>query len=239
MSYTGSFNQAAYQKRIDDIVGTRNGRSLIKLGWIPDELRWMPHKLGTDPPGYAFPIFCNGKDAEGKFIVPERWALLERVETAQFAPTPQFWEDKRYVKQPDGSVWDVKGPCPSERYIELRCHSYHDGECCKCVGDSCECGEQYEHCWGKYAEPDEHLLNWIRKAAWEARQDSDVKPDEDIRGFAAPNAQREVKNTFETLEEKKQIEQEAFDREAVSLWLRQPVTTSGLKQTESGIYYPE
>lgn len=222
MSAPSNFDHAAYQKRIDEITGTRDGRPLIKLAWAPDELRWMPHRLGQDPPGYVFPIFCHGKDAEGHFTAPERWVLLQRIEPEQYA---REWEGKRYVNW-RGSIWDVKGPCPSEKYVELRCHSYHNGECCFCIGDTCECGEQYDHCWGRYAEPDERLLEWIRKVAWEARQDPDVNPTEDMTTFTADHAQQELKNEILAEQEKDQTRFDDLDQEIRDYWDRKPHSAS-------------
>lgn len=232
----GYREQGKYQRRIDDAIGSHNGRPLMKLAWAPDELRWRPHRLGDDPPGYTFPIFYRGKDEDGNELAAERWVLLERIEPEQFAPT---WEAGRYTKH-DGSVWDLKGPCPGERYTELRCHSYHDGNCCPCIGDACECGEQYDHCWGKYAEPDEHLMNWIRETAWKARQDPDVNPTQDIRQFHAPNAQRALVTATQSAYEKSAAEIEKFDKEAVDLFIKNPHTVSGgFKQASSGLYLPD
>lgn len=242
MSYAGNFNRAVYQKRIDDIIGTKDDRPLIKLAWAPEEFRWYPYRMGEDPPGYTFPIFCNGRDADGKLTAPKRWVLLERVEPEQFAPG---WEAARYAvvenKSGKKEVWDIKGPCPSERYIELRCHSYHDGKCCPCIGDACECGEQYDHCWGEYAEPNDRLLDWIRMRYHQSVNDPDVQPTQDARFFEAPNAQRELKNRVLTDKEKEDAEMEKFDQEMRDVWLKQrhSILVNGfkdnLKRTESGI----
>lgn len=213
--YLGNFNQAAYQERINRITGTRDGRPLIKLGWCPDNFRWMPYRLGTDEPfGYTFPSFCIGRDAEGFLSSPERWALWQRVEWPQYGT---LWEAARYKKH-DGYIWDLKGPCPDEKYVELRCHSYHDGKCCNCIGAECEC---VAHCWGKYQEPDESLLEWIRKVWWESTHDPDVKPLADGRFFEATEAQRKIASERRTAIEESQ-QPTAFDREAIDLFLRQP-----------------
>lgn len=224
----GYREQAAFQRRIDSVTGTRNGRPLMKLAWAPDELRWMPHRLGDEPLGNVYPIFCTGKNTEGQFTAPERWVLLERIEPEQYAAE---WEGKRYVNW-QGTIWDVKGPCPSEKYVELRCHSYHDGECCACIGDTCNCGELYDHCWGKYAEPNEHLLDWIRQTAWEARQDKDVKPTEDVRFFTAPNAQRELAERVVEQQETTRSQFDDLDKEVRSYWDRKP---RSLTRTDAGI----
>lgn len=178
----------------------------------------MPHRLGDDPPGNTYPIFCIGRSADGSFRSPECWVLLERIEPEQYA---SGWEAKRYVNW-QGSLWDVKGPCPSEKYVELRCHSYHDGVCCNCVGMVCTCGELYDHCWGKYAEPDEHLLNWIRQTAWEARQDSDVQPLMDAQQFTAPRAQQELVSRILAEQESEKHKYDDLDREITEYWINQP-----------------
>jgi len=226
-------NQAVFQERINQITGTRDSRPLILLAWAPDELRWTPHKLGDEPVGYTFPIFCTGKDESGQFKAPERWVLLERIEPEQYAAD---WEGKRYANW-HGTVYDVKGPCPSEKYVELRCHSYHDGVCCPCFGDSCECGEAYNHCWGKYVEPDEHLLDWIRKTAWEARQDSDVQPTTEMKDFQAPNAQQELAQQVLAEHESRSERFKDLDKETMDYWVKQPHSTS--RRTAGGIYLPD
>lgn len=230
--YRGTFNRAAYQKRIDQITGTRDGRPLIKLAWAPDELRWMPHRLGTKAIGYTFPIFCQGKNADGGWNVPHRWALLERIEPEQFAPT---WEVGRYIKHTDGAVYDLRGPCPSEKYVELRCYSYHDGKCCECTGDSCQCVKQ--HCWGKYVEPDEHLIEWIRWVAWESRQDRDVSPTQEMNEFSSANAQQELKSQVLTEQEQRETVVDELDKSIVDYWVKQPHSV-GMTRTESGLYLP-
>ena len=225
-----AFDRAAYQKRIDEIVGTRDGRPIVLLAWAPTEYRWMPHALPSDPIGYTLPIFCVGKNAEGEFIAPPRYVLLQRAEPQHYAQT---WEGTRYSVH-NGQVWDWKGPCPPERYTELRAHCYHDGECCPCHGETCECGEDYAHCWGKYLEPNENLLNWIRKVNYEAQSDKDVDPNRDANRHTAPNAQREWVGEQQKAEEKRIIEIDEFDREMQDFWNRKPVTPN-LKKTESGI----
>ncbi len=231
MSKPVNFNQAAYQKRINEITGCSDGRPLIQLVWAPETFRWMPHKLGTDPPGYTFPVFCNQRSADGNYYGPDRWALMDRLEWGQYAPT---WEGVRYKKH-KGDVYDLRGPCPDEYYAELKCYSTHNGKCCDCIGESCKCEV---HCWGIYMEPDEHLLDWVRRTSWEARHDSDVDPFADVRFFEAPQAQRDHVNAAQEAQAKNDAEVAQLDREARELFVKNPHTISGMKQTDSGLYIP-
>lgn len=226
-----SERQSEFQKRTDAITGTRDERSLIKLAWAPDELRWRPHRMGDEVPGYTFPIFFYGWDAEGKEIAAPRWVLLQRAEPQHYAAT---WEASRFSVY-DGSVWDWRGPCPPERYTELRAHCFHDGVCCPCYGSECKCGEEYDHCWGRYCDPNERLLDWVRWTVSEALKDKDVNPNEDVRHFSAPQAQRDVVTNQQQTKENRVQEIGEFNRELAQFWARKPVSTQ-LKRTESGIY---
>jgi len=239
---------AAFQKRIDDIVGTVDGRSIIKIAWAPDEKRWRPHPHGTEPDGYTFPIFIAYMDAEGHEVAAPRFVLLQRLEWEQYAP---IWEAGRYTVEEvkyayatdedgnyikgrfgdlipvgavgDGRLWDWKGPCPNERYTELWCHAYHDGVCCPCIKYGiCDCGEQYDHCWGQYLEPNEQLLDWVRKKAYEARNDPDVQPNRDIRHFEASHAQNELRSRELSAREQKKQAAIEFSNHLLSHWERKP-----------------
>lgn len=224
-------DQAEYQRSIDAITGTRDARPLIKLSWGPDELRWYPHVMGEDAPGYTFPICHFKRDADGNHIAAPRWCLWERLEPEQYAAT---WEATRYNVH-NGQVWDLKGPCPPERYILLKVHAYHDGVCCPCHGTDCECID-VEHCWGLYADPDARLLEWIRKTAYEARNDPDVNPTCDARYFEAPQAQRDLKSDILNAQQRRQEDIDEFGRKMLDHYLRNPVSTSGLRRTDSGLY---
>lgn len=235
MPAPSNFDKAVYQKRIDNIVGTRDGRPIIKLAWAPDELRWRPHAHGDTPPGYTFPIFIAYHDADGSEVAAPRWVLLERLEPEQFAPT---WEATRYSMY-QGRLWDWSGPCPSERYIELRAHCYHDGVCCPCRKLwTCQCGVEYDHCWGRYAEPDEQLLNWIRRKSWEAQHDPDVKPTDDVRYLESAHAQQELRSTVLNRQEQQKESALELNRHFLNHWERKPHSTHGFVKSGSGLYVP-
>ena len=217
-------DQAAFQKRIDSAVGTRDGRPLVRLAWAPAEKRWYPHPHGTEPPGYTFPIFHAYTNADGELVAAPRWVLLGRIEPEQYAPA---WEATRYSFD-DGRLWDWKGPCPSERYVELWCHAYHDGLCCPCIKYGiCDCGEQYAHCWGRYLDPNERLLQWIAERAFESRSDPDVNPTADARMFTAPNAQRDLATELSRRQERAREERLRFSTAMFSHWERKPHSTIG------------
>ncbi len=233
-SYTYQ-DAAKWQTRLNESIGTRNGRPLTKLAWAPDELRWHPHRMEDEPKGYTFPIFIYGSDEEGEKIAAPRWVLLERIEPEQFAKN---WESRRYSRA-DGSMWDWKGPCPSEQYVELRAHCYHDGQCCPCKGEvQCTCDPLFT-CWGKYLDPNERLFEWAKQRMWEAREDSDVKPTTDADDFAAPKAQAESVTRQEVAAAKQEAEATEFENEMVDHWIKNPVSTSGFRKTESGLYLAE
>lgn len=231
MSKPSNFDDGVYQKRIDALVGTMDGRPLILLDWAPNRFRWMPYRLPGDPPGYTYPSFCNARK-DGELASPDRWGLWMRNEREQYGP---MWEAGRYVKH-KGFVYDIKGPCPSEKYTELHLHAHHDTDCCPCDGYECKCDD---HCWGKYAQPNEFLFDWIRRVSAEAKEDPDVQPTEDIRFFESPQAQREVVATEQRVQDAVAKEDETIDREVREYLRRHPITVSGLKQTSSGLYLIE
>jgi len=234
-----NFDVAAYQRLIDQIVGTRDGRSIIKLAWAPEELRWRPYPHGTEPHGYTFPIFIAYHDSEGNEVSAPRWVLLERIEPEQYAPT---WEATRYsMYGADGEtlrLWDWAGPCPTERYVELKAWCYHDGKCCPCLGDECKCGPEYFHCWGRYLEPNERLLDWIRKTSWEALRDPDVNPTQDIRHLESARAQMKLRSQLIEGQQKKIEEDRALNEFMLDHWKRKPVSTSGFKESNYGLLLP-
>ncbi len=230
-----NFDQAVWQKRIDLITGTRDGQPLIRLAWAPAEFRWWPYRVNEEEErGYVFPIFHAYTTALGELVAAPRWVLLERIEPAQYAPTPQFWEFKRYSIE-GSTLWDLTGPCPPNKYVELRCHSHHDGLCCPCLGTTCQCGIEYAHCWGKYAEPDEHLLNWIRQQVWESHHDSDVRPDSDVREFTSPNAQQDLKSVLLRNQQQQKEDRAIYNDHMLAHWQRKPhsSTASGIILTDA------
>ncbi len=222
-----NFDQSAFQSRIDQVVGTRDGRPIIKLAWAPQEFRWYPHVMGEEPPGYVFPIFHAFTTSEGDLVAAPRWVLLERIEPEQYAPTEQFWEARRY-QYDNGELWDMTGPIPSEKYVELRCHTSHDGVCCPCLGDTCSCGLEYAHCWGRYIEPNDRLLNWVKKKNWETLHDKDVNPTQDIRFFESNEAQRDLASEIRNGQKQRREDIKVYSDYMANHWERKPHSVGGI-----------
>ncbi len=223
---------ARFQRRIDDATSTRDGRSINKLAWAPDELRWFPYRMGGEPRGYTLPIFYYGNDASGEKVAAPRWVLLERLEPSQYAPT---WEQGRYSVW-DNSVWDWRGPCPSERYVELRVHAVHDGQCCPCHGYECACMGELQHCWGHYLDPNADLLEWVRRTIKASMADPEVQPGADVRYFTAPQGQRDALTRQQRIDAANEAERRVAAAEVHSHFLRCPVSSNGYTRTESGLY---
>ncbi len=266
MARPSSVDVFKYQQKIDRITGTRDGRSLIKLAWAPEELRWRPRACSWEQPptqsDYSFPIFIAYHDEDGNEVAAPRWVLLQRIEPEQYART---WEATRYsinakrhafAKDPlgdylldrfgnpvlieetgDDRLWDWSGPCPTERYVELRAVCAHDGLCCPCLGDECQCGPEYFHCWGRYREPDESLLDWVRKTAWQAAHDPDVNPTQDVECLESAHAQIKLRDAMIEAQEQKKEKGLALNNHMLNHWERKPVSTNGFKES-NGLLIP-
>lgn len=183
------FNREAverYQKQIDEITGTRDGKPLIKLDWGPRVFKWRPHPIHETGEGYTFPVFLALWDNYGREVAAPRWVLMERQEPDQYM---DGWEETRYAVF-DNQQYDVKGPAPVDGYyIPLWRHVIHKPfkACCPIDTD----------CWGQYLEPNRDLLDRIAKCAFKSRNDSDVQPFTPSRFFSAPKAQLEAKDKMQ------------------------------------------
>jgi hypothetical protein len=93
-----------------------------------------------------------------------------------------------------------------------------------------------ETCWGRYADPDSRLLDWIRKTAYEARNDPDVNPTLDVREFTAPQAQRDLISATVNTQQRRQDDVDDFSRKMLNYWERKPHSVSGLRRTDGGLY---
>lgn len=198
MGKPASFGREAierFQKQIDEITGTRDGLSLMKLEWAPQVMKWRPHPLTETGEGYNFPVFLALWDSDGREVAAPRWVLMERVEPDQYLDD---WESSRWAMVGD-QMWDAKGPAPENGYyVPLWRHIIHEPQrgCCLIQPDGADC-------WGNYIKPNEDLLARIQKCASKARNDKDVQPLTPSHLFRSPNAQREVLTNLQTAEAKK------------------------------------
>jgi hypothetical protein len=71
---------------------------------------------------------------------------------------------------------------------------------------------------------------------WKAREDSDVQPTKDADEFAAPKSQAESVTRQEAAAAKQEAEATEFENEMVDHWIKNPVSTSGFRKSESGLY---
>lgn len=170
-----AFNLAKYQKRLDKVCGTSDGKPIVRLRWAWDKdtrdfyyTKWdalgrgiegehrYKYRAATLPLG-------NGDTVD---IPPPRWILEQRYEPGQYWAS---WQASRYVDDTDGVRKDMRGEPPADGwYGFLWCVADHDesGECCNRVWDT-----RRATCWGRYKEPDEHELNLLRRAI--QRRDAD------------------------------------------------------------------
>lgn len=188
----GPIRVAEYQERIDRALGTRDGQPIVRLDWAPRVFKWRPHPLHEEPEGWTFPVFLALWDSSGREVAAPRWVLLERIEPHQYMDS---WEEGRYATH-EGQIYDAKGPAPERGYyIPLWRHIIHKDSCCLQPGNR-------QTCWGHYVEPNEGLFHRIIRAAYKARNDSDVKPMTPSRFFTSPKAQLEVKEQIHAVEKR-------------------------------------
>lgn len=163
--------QVRFQKAIDRIVGlSHGGHSIIKLEWAPDVYEWRPYALGSNPTGYTLPYWLALWDVNGNEVAAPRWVLHERGEPEQYLPG---WENDRWVML-EGKMHDAKGdPPPDGIYTRWHRHIAHHSACCSRTGNE-------DDCWGFYVEPNEDLLQYIGKMAWQARNDKEIDPTKPV-----------------------------------------------------------
>lgn len=148
---------AAYQTRIDSIIGTSNGNSIAKLVWNADKRYWRDICISWDSTGKAIEfskrpivLYKTAREADGKFLydVPvPRWLLLTRLEPEQYAGS---WARDSRVWFPDRQQYvQVKPetPPPDGWYVWFMTIAEHDAWCCRYAA------EEVRTCYGLYADP--------------------------------------------------------------------------------------
>jgi hypothetical protein len=91
-----NFNVHKFQKKLNRIMGTSDGRPIVRLVWAWDVTRF---EMGEIRQAYRFytASLPNGDYCD---LSPPRWIIEERYEPSQYMPS---WEDARYVRIPVGS----------------------------------------------------------------------------------------------------------------------------------------
>lgn len=172
-----TFNVAKFQKRLNRICGTSDGKPIVELTWA-----WNPknrdfYYVDWDSFGrgvkaefrykYRFASFTL-PDGDTIDVPPPRWILSQRYEPGQYAPS---WEASRWMTRNLGK--DEKGNNIFKRF-ELRPEMPPDGwySFLRCIADhnadqSC-CTRAFRErravCWGYYREPAQFDLDLVEDA---------------------------------------------------------------------------
>jgi hypothetical protein len=224
-----AFDVAAFQKRIDAIVGTSDGKPIVRLVWAWDSKKIVASKWNEfgqalefeRRANYRFITVTLDSGDEVDISVP-RWILEQRLEPGQYHDS---WEASRYVFDPASNVKrDIKGPPPGDGwYIYLRTIAEHeeDESCCERAWNSVR-----RRCWGYYRLPAEKDLHVLKKAI--ALRDADprrVNPHEPLPDGVITEAER-LAYAQEQKAEEKRIE---VIHDGLGDWMR----THGWKAFES------
>ncbi len=187
-----NFDVARHQKKIDRLIGTSNGRPIVRLVWAWDVTRF---ECGEIRQAYRF---YTARLPTGDYcdLSPPRWIYEERFEPGQYMPT---WEDVRYIRrqidvryigkrkvthdaegrrlpepfyedqyEPVYEVIDSLGPPPRDGfYAYLFTIADHDPDqsCCRRAWKAWKSGKRKTlRCWGYYREPGQADLDRLARA---------------------------------------------------------------------------
>lgn len=166
-----TFNVQKFQKKLDRICGTANGKPIVRLVWAWDArtkdfyyTKWDSFGRGTAAEfrfKYRFLTVPLG-EGESMDIPPPRWILEQRYEPGQYGPV---WEQSR---------WQTRNVYGEERRFELRpeappdgwygflhCIAIHEPDQSCCLRALKDRGAT---CWGIYREPSQVDLDLIAGA---------------------------------------------------------------------------
>lgn len=173
-----SFNIKKFQKKLDRICGTSNGKPIVRLTWAWDAqtkdfyyTHWDAFGRGIKAEyryKYRFMTIPLG-DGDSMDIPPPRWILEQRYEPGQYGPV---WEQSRWQTRninDETRRFELRPAAPPDGWygmlITIAEHE-PDGSCC--VRSIRERGAA---CWGLYREPAEKDLEMIAAAV--RRRDAD------------------------------------------------------------------
>lgn len=189
-----SFNVAKFQKRLNRICGTSDGKPIVRLVWAWRSREFFHTEfdgLGKPAKGewrakYRFMTVTLPNGDEVDISVP-RWILEQRHEPGQYWQT---WQRSRYVYDPIlGRRVDKRGePPPDGWYSYLRTIAEHDPHqaCCDRAWRN-----HRRRCWGYYRKPSSKDLLILQKAV--RLRDADpqkTSPHEPLPAEALDDAQR-------------------------------------------------
>lgn len=242
-----TFNAAKFQKRLNRIVGTSDGKPIVRLVWAWDHRTrdfyfcdWDSFGRGTKAEfryKYRFTTLNLG-DGDTMDIPPPRWILEQRYEPGQYAPS---WEAGRWMTKTLG--WDKKLKADIKKRFELRPQAPPDGwyGFLRCISDHdadelcCTRARQRGGtCWGYYREPSRLDLDLVQDAV--RRRNADPykwSPHEPL----PPEALLELDRG--AFEEAAQIDKQTASRNesiANNSVVRGPYFDYGRKQ--NGLYIP-
>jgi hypothetical protein len=188
-----TFNVVKFQKRLNRICGTADGKPIVRLVWAWQSREFFHVEfdgLGKPTKGewrakYRFMTVKVGDD-EVDISIP-RWILEQRYEPGQYWQT---WQRSRYVYDPVlGRTIDKRGDPPIDGwYGYLRTVAEHDPNetCCERAWRG-----HRRRCWGYYREPSTADLQILQKAV--RLRDNDpqkTSPHEPLPDWALDEAQR-------------------------------------------------
>jgi len=238
------FDTKDYQRRIDEIVGTSNDHSIVRLIWSWKSREFL---FGRWQAKYRAWSVTVGEEVYD--ISPPRWILEERFEPGQYFDA---WQATRYIKDPaTGELLD-KGEPPRDGwygYLHLCAEHEPNGACCE---RAYKCKRR--RCWGYYREPNDADLDLLRRAMKRKAEDNfKQSPHEPLSAETLAEIAREEFAAIEEEEERKSIEVHdmwtgVMRTHGHRLWTDDPSVlkhgkyhfmNQGYKETPSGLLVPE
>lgn len=254
-----SFNAAKFQRRMDRIVGTSDGKPIVRLVWAWDHRTKDFYFCDWDSFGrgvkaefrykYRFTTLDLG-NGDTMDIPPPRWVLEQRYEPGQYAPS---WEAGRWMTKTVGAVekkigkdengQDIVKTIDIQKRFELRPQSPPDGwyGFLRCISDHdhdegcCTRARQRGGtCWGYYREPSQFDLDLVEDAV--RRRDADPhkwSPHQPLPPEALVELERGAFEEAAKIDKQDKSRNESIVLDAVA---RGPYFDYGRKQ--NGLYLP-
>lgn len=201
------FDVAAFQKKIDKIIGTTtDGKPIVRLMWAWNSREWIAGEWRAKYRFMTVPVPGGTVD-----IAPPRWVLEDRNEPGQYWDA---WERGRFFTDPETKkVVDLRGEPPREgwySYCELIAIHDKDKVCCDYLWET-----ERRRCWGFYRLPNQKDLTALKRAKHLRDQQPENSPHEPLSDRALAEIGREAFTRFEKQERKRQSDLEIRLRDAI------------------------